>query len=50
MTIMGQIKVTSDDLAAHATFAPITITGGVLADECKQLFHDWKKLPTARTY
>jgi guanine deaminase len=28
----------------------VKLIGGVLADECKQLFHDWKKLPTARTY
>jgi tRNA(Arg) A34 adenosine deaminase TadA len=28
----------------------VKLIGGVLADECKQLFQDWKKLPTARTY
>jgi tRNA(Arg) A34 adenosine deaminase TadA len=37
-TIMGQIMVTSEDLAAHATFAPITITGGVLAEDAMALF------------
>jgi tRNA(Arg) A34 adenosine deaminase TadA len=28
----------------------VNLIGGVLADQCKQLFHDWKKLPTAQTY
>src|SRR5262245_63842332 len=28
----------------------VKLVGGVLSDECKQLFHDWIKLPTARTY
>jgi tRNA(adenine34) deaminase len=33
-----QIMVTSADIAAKAPFVPITITGGVLADEALQLF------------
>jgi len=37
-SIMGQITVTSEDLAAHASFAPISITGGVLAQEAMALF------------
>ena len=37
-TRMDQIMVTSADLAAKAPFAPIAITGGVLADEAMQLF------------
>jgi tRNA(Arg) A34 adenosine deaminase TadA len=28
----------------------VKLIGGILADECKQLFQDWTKLPTARTY
>ena len=28
----------------------VELIGGVLAAECRQLFQDWKKLPTARTY
>jgi tRNA(adenine34) deaminase len=35
---IDQIMVTSADLAAKATFAPIAITGGVLADEAMKLF------------
>jgi len=28
----------------------VKLIGGVLAEECRKLFQDWKKLPTARTY
>jgi guanine deaminase len=28
----------------------VKLIGGVLPEECRQLFHDWIKLPTARTY
>jgi tRNA(Arg) A34 adenosine deaminase TadA len=37
-TRMTQIMVSSADLAAKAPFAPIAITGGVLAHEAMQLF------------
>jgi tRNA(adenine34) deaminase len=37
-TKIDQIMVTSADLAAKASFAPIAITGGVLADEAMKLF------------
>jgi tRNA(adenine34) deaminase len=37
-TRIDQIMITSADLAAKAPFAPIKITGGVLADEAMQLF------------
>jgi tRNA(adenine34) deaminase len=37
-TKIDQIMLSSADVAAKATFAPITITGGVLADEAMQLF------------
>ena len=37
-TQMNQIMITSEDLAACAPFAPIAITGGVLADEAMSLF------------
>ena len=35
---IDQIMISSGDLAAKAPFVPITITGGVLADEAMQLF------------
>ncbi|HEX4557368.1 MAG TPA: nucleoside deaminase [Xanthobacteraceae bacterium] len=35
---IDQIMVSSAELAAKASFAPISITGGVLADEAMQLF------------
>jgi tRNA(Arg) A34 adenosine deaminase TadA len=35
---IDQITIPSAEVAAKATFAPITITGGVLADEAMQLF------------
>jgi tRNA(Arg) A34 adenosine deaminase TadA len=38
-TKMDQIMISSADLAARAPFAPISITGGVLADEAMKLFH-----------
>jgi tRNA(adenine34) deaminase len=37
-TVINQIMVSSADLAAKAPFAPIAITGGVLAEEAMQLF------------
>ena len=37
-TKIDQIMVSSADLAAQARFAPISITGGVLADEAMRLF------------
>ena len=37
-TKIDQIMVPSADLAAKASFAPIAITGGVLADEAMKLF------------
>lgn len=37
-TVIDQIMITSADLAARARFAPVTITGGVLADEAMALF------------
>jgi tRNA(adenine34) deaminase len=36
---LDQIIISSADIAARAPFVPITITGGVLADEAMQLFH-----------
>jgi tRNA(adenine34) deaminase len=36
-TRIDQIMITSAELAAKSTFAPIEITGGVLADEAMQL-------------
>jgi tRNA(adenine34) deaminase len=38
-TTLDQIMISSADIAARAPFVPITITGGVLADEAMQLFH-----------
>ena len=37
-TKISQIMISSADVAAKATFAPIQITGGVLADEAMKLF------------
>jgi tRNA(Arg) A34 adenosine deaminase TadA len=37
-TVIDQIMITSADLAARAKFAPVSITGGVLADEAMALF------------
>src|SRR5262245_850617 len=37
-TTRDQIMISSADIAAKAPFAPIAITGGVLADEAMQLF------------
>ena len=36
---IDQIMVSSAEVAAKAPFAPISITGGVLADEAMKLFH-----------
>jgi len=35
---INQITVSSAEIAEHAPFAPISITGGVLADEAMRLF------------
>jgi tRNA(adenine34) deaminase len=35
---MNQIMITSAEVAARSSFDPITITGGVLADQAMQLF------------
>jgi tRNA(adenine34) deaminase len=37
-TRMNQIMITSEELAAKASFAPIKITGAVLANEVTALF------------
>ncbi len=37
-TVINQIMISSSDVAAKAPFAPIEITGGVLADNSMQLF------------
>jgi tRNA(Arg) A34 adenosine deaminase TadA len=37
-TKIDQIMISSADLAARAKYAPISITGGVLADEAMKLF------------
>ncbi len=39
-TLMDQIMVPSADIAARAAFAPVKITGGVLADEAMTLFRE----------
>jgi len=38
-TRIDQIMISGADIAAKAAFAPISITGGVLADEAMKLFH-----------
>ena len=37
-TVMDQIMITDAELAARAKFAPVSITGGVLAEEAMELF------------
>ena len=37
-TLMDQIMITDVELAARAKFAPVSITGGVLAEEAMALF------------
>ena len=39
-TVIDQIMVPSTEIAARETFAPVTITGGVLADEVMVLFRE----------
>jgi tRNA(Arg) A34 adenosine deaminase TadA len=39
-TVMDQIMVPSTEIAARETFAPVSITGGVLADEVMALFRE----------
>jgi tRNA(adenine34) deaminase len=39
-TLMDQIMVPSAEIAARETFAPVSITGGVLADEAMALFRE----------
>ncbi len=39
-TVMDQIRVTSTEIAAKETFAPVAITGGVLATEVMALFRE----------
>lgn len=36
--VLDQIMIPSADIAARASFVPLTVTGGVLADEAMQLF------------
>lgn len=39
-TLMDQIMMPSTDIAARETFAPVSITGGVMADEAMALFRE----------
>jgi tRNA(adenine34) deaminase len=39
-TLMDQIMMPSAEIAARETFAPVSITGGVLADEAMALFKE----------
>ena len=39
-TVMDQIMVPSAEIAARETFAPVSITGGVLASETMTLFRE----------
>jgi tRNA(adenine34) deaminase len=39
-TLMDQIMMPSADVAARASFAPVSITGGVLANEAMALFRE----------
>jgi tRNA(Arg) A34 adenosine deaminase TadA len=45
-TLMDQIMIGSAAIAARAGFAPVSITGGVLADQAMALFRErMGKLP-----
>jgi tRNA(adenine34) deaminase len=46
-TLMDQIMIGSADIAARETFAPVSITGGVLADEAMALFRERMGKPAA---
>jgi tRNA(adenine34) deaminase len=37
-TKLGQIMITSEEIVARETFAPIAITGGLLGEEALALF------------
>jgi tRNA(adenine34) deaminase len=46
-TLMDQIMIGSADIAGRETFAPVSITGGVLADEAMALFRERMGKPAA---
>jgi tRNA(adenine34) deaminase len=39
--VVGQIKVTSTEIAAKTTFTAVEVTGGVLAEDALKLFDAW---------
>jgi guanine deaminase len=48
-TGFNELQIAAEKIATMGG-SKVKLVSGLLADECKQLFHDWKKLPTARTY
>jgi len=41
--VLGQIKVSSTEIAAKTMFAAIEVTGGVLAEDALKLFDAWSR-------
>src|SRR5215475_11625119 len=48
-TGFNELQIAAEKIASMGG-SKVKLVPGILSDECKQLFHDWKKLPTARTY
>src|SRR4029079_1994141 len=48
-TGFNELQIAAEKIATLGG-SKVKLVSGLLSDECKQLFHDWKKLPTARTY
>jgi tRNA(Arg) A34 adenosine deaminase TadA len=48
-TGFNELQIPAEKIAALGG-SKVKLVSGLLADECKQLFRDWKQLPTARTY
>lgn len=45
----NELQIAAEKVAAMGG-SKVKLVPGLLADECKQLFHDWKQTPAARTY
>lgn len=45
----NELSFSAYDLV-QASGSPVVLVSGVMADECRQLFDDWRSHPGARTY
>ncbi len=45
----NELQIAAEKIAALGG-SKVKLVSGLLAEDCKKLFYDWKKLPTARTY